>query len=648
VRGLHFDCFSGISGDMTLAALLDAGVDAEAVRAGLASLGLPIRVEVDKVRKGGFAATQVAIEAPEEHVHRHLPDVEEILNRGQLTPAQRELALRIFRRLAEAEAAAHGIAVEKVHFHEVGALDSIADIAGVALALNLLGVERITSRSVPTGCGTVQCAHGLMPIPAPATAALLKGIPLAPSTIKAELTTPTGAAILATVVDEWIEQPVMTIERIGHGAGQRDFLEQPNLLRVFVGEMQETANAAERDRVWMLETNLDDVPAEIIGYCFDQLFAAGALDVFTTPIQMKKNRPGVLLSVLAAESALPLLEAILFRETETFGIRRYPVERSKLRRETVTVETPWGPMRGKRGWRAGVEVFTPEYDDCAQVARQHGIALREVYRIVRQGSVGLGGTNAVGGTGVPPVQSESVSNRIGGTGVPLVPSEPVSNRIGGTGVPPVQRDSAFGGTGVPPVQRDSAFGGTGVPPVQRDSAFGGTGVPPVQRDSAFGGTGVPPVQSERIFRRHLPHWQKIGAVYFLTWRCVPSLTLDDDERDVVLAAIRHWDSIRWEVFAAVVMPDHVHVLARPLVKEKGVWDLQDILHSVKSYSAHQINKRRNRHGPLWQDERYDRWMRDEDEFAEKWQYIAENPVKNGLATKADEYKWLYLLEEIPQ
>jgi uncharacterized protein (TIGR00299 family) protein len=385
LRALHFDCFSGISGDMTLAALLDAGVDAEVVRQGIASLGLPIRLDVTKVRKGGFAATQVTIEAPEEHVHRHLPDVEAILARGQLTLSQRDLALRIFRRLAEAEATAHGMPLEKVHFHEVGALDSIADIAGAAIALDLLGVERVTSRSVPTGSGTVKCAHGLMPIPAPGTAVLLKGVPLAASSIKAELTTPTGAAILTTVVQEWVEQPVMTIEHIGHGAGQRDFLDQPNLLRVFVGETADPVNPAEHDRVWMLETNLDDVPAEVIGYCFDQLFAAGALDVFSTPIHMKKNRPGVLLSVLAPESAVTVLEAILFRETETFGIRRYAVERNKLQREVVTISTPWGPIRGKHGWRdGGPSVFTPEYDDCARVARQHGLALRDVYATVRR------------------------------------------------------------------------------------------------------------------------------------------------------------------------------------------------------------------------------------------------------------------------
>jgi uncharacterized protein (TIGR00299 family) protein len=384
-RALHFDCFSGISGDMTLGALIDAGVDPQAVRRGIDSLGLPVRLEVERVRKGGFAATRVRVEAPEEHEHRHLPEVEEILRRGALTEKQRDLALRIFRRLAEAEAAAHGMPLEKVHFHEVGALDSIADIAGSAIALDLLGAERITSRSVPTGSGMVQCAHGLMPVPAPGTAELLRGVPLAPSPVRAELTTPTGAAILTTVVQQWQEAPALTVERIGHGAGERDFVEQPNLLRVFVGESAEGPAPAERDQVWMLETNLDDVPAEVIGYCFDQLFSAGALDVFAAPIQMKKNRPGVLLSVLAPASALEVLEAILFRETETFGVRRYPVQRHKLQREAVTVATPWGPIQAKRGWRTGgPAVLTPEYEDCARVARQHGVALREVYAAVRR------------------------------------------------------------------------------------------------------------------------------------------------------------------------------------------------------------------------------------------------------------------------
>jgi pyridinium-3,5-bisthiocarboxylic acid mononucleotide nickel chelatase len=384
MRVAHFDCFSGISGDMTLGALIDAGVDANAIRQAVDSLGLPIQLEIAKIRKGGFAATEVRVEAPVEHSHRFLPEIEEILGRGRLTPKQRDLALRIFRRLAAAEAAVHGMPLEKVHFHEVGALDSIADITGAAVGLDLLGVERFTSRSVPTGHGMVQCAHGLMPIPAPATAELLKGVPLASCSIKSELTTPTGAAILTSVVGEWVEQPSMTVERIGLGAGRRELVEQPNVLRLFVGTTTEAATD-ESDLIWVLETNLDDVPAEVIGYCFEQLFAAGALDVFAAPIQMKKNRPGVLLSVLATEAVTPALETILFRETETFGIRRYSVRRRKLQREARIVQTAWGPVRGKRGWRdGGPVVFTPEYEDCARIARAHGVALREVYATVRR------------------------------------------------------------------------------------------------------------------------------------------------------------------------------------------------------------------------------------------------------------------------
>jgi pyridinium-3,5-bisthiocarboxylic acid mononucleotide nickel chelatase len=386
VRVAHFDCFSGISGDMTLAALIDAGVDAEAVRGAIASLGLPVTVEVEKVRKGGFAATHVRVGAPAEHTHRFLPDVEEILARGSLTSRQRDLALRIFRRLAEAEAAVHGMPLERVHFHEVGALDSIADIAGAAVALDLLGVERFTSGPVATGSGMVQCAHGLMPVPAPGTAELLRGVPLRPSPVKAELTTPTGAAILTTVVQEWVEQPAMTVERIGHGAGRREFVEQPNLLRVFVGEAHALQCVGfDTDRIWVLETNLDDLPAEVIGYCYDLLLGAGALDVFTTPIFMKKNRPGVLLSVLAPEAAVPAVEEILFRETTTLGVRRHQASRHKLHRQPCTVETPWGPLRGKLSWLEGREpVFAPEYEECARVARQQGVALREVYARAQQ------------------------------------------------------------------------------------------------------------------------------------------------------------------------------------------------------------------------------------------------------------------------
>jgi uncharacterized protein (TIGR00299 family) protein len=365
---------------MTVAALLDAGVAAGPILDGVASLGLPVRLEIEKVRKGGFAATQVRVEAPEEQSHRFLPEVEAILAHGRLSGGQRELALKIFRRLAEAEAAVHGLPLDKVHFHEVGALDSIVDIAAAAIGLDLLGVERITSSPVPTGTGMVSCAHGLMPIPAPGTAHLLRGVPLRATSIKAELTTPTGAAILTSVAQEYVELPDMTVEAIGHGAGRRELVEQPNVLRLFVGRTELIPSHGECDRVWVLETNLDDLPAEMVGYCYDLLLSQGALDVFTTPIFMKKNRPGILLSVLAPEASVAALEDILFRETTTFGIRRYRAERQKLQRRPCTVTTPWGPVRGKLGWREGrPPLFSPEYDDCARIAREHGVALREVY-----------------------------------------------------------------------------------------------------------------------------------------------------------------------------------------------------------------------------------------------------------------------------
>ncbi len=370
---------------MTLAALFDLGVPTEPVYAGIASLGLPVRIDAETVQKGGFAATQIYVHAPEEHEHRHLPEIEAILTGGNLTPKQLGLALKIFRRLADAEATAHGVPVEEIHFHEVGALDSIADIAGAAIALDLLGVEKFTSSPVAVGSGTVKCEHGIMPVPTPATAELLKGVPLRSAPIKTELTTPTGAAILTSVVSEYVDTPAMTIEKIGHGAGSKDFLEQPNLLRIFVGRAEPRERpGCDTDTVWVLETNLDDISGEIIGYTIEQLFAAGALDVWTTPIQMKKHRPGVILSVIATEANLGTLEAILFRETRTFGIRRHSAQRHKLKREVVIVETPWGPVRCKRGWRDGAEaIVTPEYEDCARVARERNIALREVMDFVK-------------------------------------------------------------------------------------------------------------------------------------------------------------------------------------------------------------------------------------------------------------------------
>ena len=383
----HFDCFSGVSGDMVLGAVLDAGVPVDAVRRALDSFGLPITLEVERVKRCGFAATKATVTAPDQEDYRFLPDIEALLAKAALTPRQRELAATIFRKIASAEAAAHGMPLERVHFHEVGALDSIADVVGAAVGLDLLGVERFTSSPVPTGTGTVKAAHGVMPVPTPGTLELLKGVPLAASKVEFELTTPTGAAILTSVVAEYVASPAMTVERVGSGAGTKDFLDRPNILRLLIGEATPVAHAPgspETDTVTILETNLDDVAPEVVGFCTERLFAAGALDVFAIPVQMKKSRPGVLLTVICEHATAAELETILFRETATFGVRRHTAGRTKLHREAVTVETPWGPVKAKRGWREGFEVVTPEYDDCARVARERGVPLRDVYAAVRR------------------------------------------------------------------------------------------------------------------------------------------------------------------------------------------------------------------------------------------------------------------------
>jgi len=382
VRVAHFDCFSGISGDMVLGAVIDAGVPVEPIRAALDSLQLPIKLLVERVKRCGFAATKATVEAADQEDYRFLPDVEAILAKGALTAKQRALATDIFRKVAVAEATVHGMPLERVHFHEVGALDSIADIVGAAVGLDLLNVERFTSSPVAAGSGTVKCAHGIMPVPAPGTAELLKGVPLAPSPVKAELATPTGAAILTAVVSEYTASPALTIERIGHGSGTKDFIEQPNILRLLVGTASDAG--ATSDTVTVLETNLDDVPGEVIGFALERLFAAGALDAFAVPIQMKKQRPGVLLSVICEPARATELEAILLRETGTFGVRRTTAARTKLAREAVEVRTQWGPVKAKRGrGPGGYEIVTPEYDDCARVAREHNVPLREVYAAVR-------------------------------------------------------------------------------------------------------------------------------------------------------------------------------------------------------------------------------------------------------------------------
>lgn len=375
----YFDCFSGVSGDMTLGALVDAGVDGRAIIRAVQSLGLPGELSFETVRRGGFRATYARVNTPREHAHRLWRQIESIIDHGALTTSQKDLARKIFLKLGEAEAWVHGIDLAKIHFHEVGAVDSIIDIVGSAVGLDLLGVDQFECSAVPPGRGWIKAEHGRMPLPAPATAEILKGVPLADSSIEMEMTTPTGAAIMSTIASRFGPLPSMTVESIGLGAGTREVPGQANLLRLFIGVVASSPNA---DRVFMLETNLDDLPGEVVGYTTIKLMEAGALDVFTTPIQMKKNRPGVMISVLCDEARIPSMEEILFRETTTLGVRRFPVSRHKLNRKAVEVDTEFGRIRGKLGWLENrPPTFSAEYDDCARIASERGLPIRTIFDV---------------------------------------------------------------------------------------------------------------------------------------------------------------------------------------------------------------------------------------------------------------------------
>ncbi len=383
MRIAYLDCASGVSGDMMLGALVDAGVDLARVQAGIDSLGLPsCRLAIEEVKKNGFRALQLTVEHEPEHAHRHLHHIVKMIDGSTLTPSQRELALRIFNRLAQAEAKVHGSTIEKVHFHEVGAVDSIADIVGSAIAWDLLGVDRIVCSAVPTGTGFVQIAHGRCSIPAPATGELLQGVPIAASDVQGELTTPTGAAIVSTLVDEFGSLPAMTISATGYGAGQTDF-EHPNLLRLLVGE--DASGSLQGDQVVLLETNLDDTPGEAVGYCIEKLWQAGALDVATSALQMKKGRPGVLLSVQCSPADADRLAEIVFRETTTLGLRRSTVQRQTLPRRQTKTSTAWGEIAGIAATLPdGSERFSPEYDSCREIADKEKVSLEAVYTAARQ------------------------------------------------------------------------------------------------------------------------------------------------------------------------------------------------------------------------------------------------------------------------
>ncbi|MFW6189195.1 MAG: nickel pincer cofactor biosynthesis protein LarC [Planctomycetota bacterium] len=378
----YLDCFSGISGNMCLGALVDAGVPLQSIESVLRRL--PVsgwEFVCRKVVRGGVGATFVDVEldASEHHPHRGLSDVLDIIEGGDLPPEVAEDGAAVFRNLAEAEAKVHDTDMDSIHFHEVGAVDAICDIVGTVFGLHELGVECVLFSVVRLGGGTVEAAHGRLPVPAPATAELLKGVPTAGGPVEMELTTPTGAAVLKTLGEPSPQWPQMSIERLGYGAGGRDPEGVPNTLRLAVGN-SESNSETESDCVWVLEANLDDMTGEEIGYCTEKLLSGGALDAFTAPVQMKKNRPGVRLTVLCPPERLRSVEELLWRHTSTLGVRRSLWQRSKLGREFRRVETPWGEVRVKVALRGGrVMRAAPEFEDCRAVAEANDVPLRRVY-----------------------------------------------------------------------------------------------------------------------------------------------------------------------------------------------------------------------------------------------------------------------------
>lgn len=377
----YFDCFSGISGDMVLGALVDAGVDLRALEAELRKLNLEgWEISAEKVQRNAIRATKVNVETKETHHHRHLSPILKMIDAAALAPRAAERARRIFQRLGEAEAKVHNISIEKVHFHEVGAVDSIIDIVGAAIGFELLGIDSFACSIMDVGSGRVQTEHGLLPVPAPATVELLRDAPTFSSGIQKELVTPTGAAIATTLSTQYATMPAMTLKAIGYGAGSADLQQQPNVLRLMIGESAGSNAEQHWDApVAVIEANLDDMSPQIYGYFVEQALAAGALDVFSTAVQMKKNRPGQLVTLLCEPSNLKPLIDLIFRETTTIGIRTHEVRRQTLARESVPVETPLGTIRMKISRLNGTLLnAAPEYEDCRKIATQMGLPLKQV------------------------------------------------------------------------------------------------------------------------------------------------------------------------------------------------------------------------------------------------------------------------------
>lgn len=382
MRILYFDCFAGASGDMILGAMVAAGVDPGALKDQLSSLNVQgYSVEFQSVDRSGITATYARVQTPHEQAHRNLSDILKIIYDSRLSDGVKSTAAKVFSRLTEVEARVHNESIEQVHFHEVGALDAIIDVVGAAICFDLAGIERFVSSPLHVGSGTVEMAHGRFPIPPPAVAELLKGAPIYSTEVKGELVTPTGAAIIATVCSEYGAIPKMRLEQTGYGAGTREYEKFPNALRVLIGEGAEAGN---EERLLMIETNVDDLSPQVFGHVMERALEMGALDCYFTPVQMKKNRPGVLLSVLCRPAEGEKLTQMIFAETTTLGVRSYEVERRALDRESVRVETQYGPIDVKVARLNGHVVNEmPEYDQCREAARKFGVPLREVESAVR-------------------------------------------------------------------------------------------------------------------------------------------------------------------------------------------------------------------------------------------------------------------------
>ncbi len=380
---LYFDCFAGASGDMILGAMVAAGVDPFVLREQLSRLGVHgFSIEFETVDRSGLSATYARVQTATEHNHRHLAGILKIIHDSDLSEAVKQRAAKIFTRLAEAEARVHNQPIEHVHFHEVGALDAIVDVVGASICFELLNIDRFVSSALHVGSGTVEMSHGRFPVPPPAVTELLKGVPFYSTEIIGELLTPTGAAIITTVCDEYGAIPKMTISQAGYGAGTREYDKFPNVLRVLLGESGPGTGIDER--LLMIETNIDDLTPQIIGHVMDRVFELGALDCYFTPVQMKKNRPGVLLSILCNARGKEAILELLFTETTTLGVRSYKVERRALERDTVSVETRYGPIDVKVAHLNGRVVNEmPEFGQCRLAARKFGVPLKVVEEAVR-------------------------------------------------------------------------------------------------------------------------------------------------------------------------------------------------------------------------------------------------------------------------